>query len=167
MCLGWEEDWISWHFEHMKAVCQDLENILVSCLYLEKFRGREHYKIKKYIEVYRKYIEVYRKHIEVYRKYKYIESIYGRCYKDCVILTVQYFLRQNARIQDLYSIFLKWSYQSHRCIIISDAPKYDIIWTKNSDVFDGFISEVLKYKYWILEAWHKRSGTLRFTQLHF
>ena len=41
--------------------------------------------------------------------------------------------------------------------IISDAPKYDIIWTENSDVIDSFISEILKYKYWILSSWRKRS----------
>ena len=29
---------------------------------------------------------------------------------------------------------------------ISDAPKYDIIWTENSDVIDSFISEILKYE---------------------
>ena len=37
--------------------------------------------------------------------------------------------------------------------IISDAPKYDIIWTENSDVIDSFISEILKYKSWILASW--------------
>ena len=30
--------------------------------------------------------------------------------------------------------------------IVSDAPKYDIIWTESSDVIDSFISEILKYK---------------------
>ena len=30
--------------------------------------------------------------------------------------------------------------------VISDAPKYDIIWTENSDVIDSFISEILKYE---------------------
>ena len=30
--------------------------------------------------------------------------------------------------------------------IISDAPKYDIIWTENSEVIDTFISETLKYE---------------------
>ena len=30
--------------------------------------------------------------------------------------------------------------------IISDAPKYDIIWTENSDVIEHFISEILKYE---------------------
>ena len=30
--------------------------------------------------------------------------------------------------------------------VISDAPKYDIIWSENSDVIDGFISEILKYE---------------------
>ena len=34
--------------------------------------------------------------------------------------------------------------------IISDAPKYDIIWTENNLVIDSFISEILKYKSWIL-----------------
>ena len=36
------------------------------------------------------------------------------------------------------------------CIGLSDAPKYDIIWTENSNVIDSFISEILKYKSWIL-----------------
>ena len=30
--------------------------------------------------------------------------------------------------------------------IISDGPKYDIIWTENSDKVDCFISEILKYE---------------------
>ena len=30
--------------------------------------------------------------------------------------------------------------------IISNAPKYDIIWTENSDMIDSFISEILQYK---------------------
>ena len=47
--------------------------------------------------------------------------------------------------------------------IISDAPKYDIIWTGNSVGIDSFISELLKYKSWILASWHKRSWTERFT----
>ena len=29
---------------------------------------------------------------------------------------------------------------------ISDAPKYDIIWSENSDVIDSFILEILKYE---------------------
>ena len=28
--------------------------------------------------------------------------------------------------------------------IISESPKYDIIWTENSDVIDSFISKILK-----------------------
>ena len=47
--------------------------------------------------------------------------------------------------------------------IISDAPKYDIICTENGDVIDGFISEILLYKSWILASWHKRSWNVRFT----
>ena len=45
--------------------------------------------------------------------------------------------------------------------IISDAPKYDIIWTENSNVIDSFISEIVKYKSWTLASWHKRSLTER------
>ena len=37
-------------------------------------------------------------------------------------------------------------------ICSSDAPKYDIIWTENGDVMDSFISEILKYKSWILAS---------------
>ena len=44
--------------------------------------------------------------------------------------------------------------------IISDAPKYDIIWTENSDVIDSLISEIFKYKSWILASWRKRSWTV-------
>ena len=47
--------------------------------------------------------------------------------------------------------------------IISDVHQYDIIWTENSDMIDSFISEVLKYKSWVLAPWRKRSWTVRFT----
>ena len=33
----------------------------------------------------------------------------------------------------------------------------------HSNVIDSFISEILKYKSWILASWHKRSWTVRFT----
>ena len=33
----------------------------------------------------------------------------------------------------------------------------------HSDVIDSFISEILKYKSWILASWHKRSWNVRFT----
>ena len=36
--------------------------------------------------------------------------------------------------------------------IISDAPKYDIIWTENSDVFESFISEILKYESLVIQS---------------
>ena len=49
--------------------------------------------------------------------------------------------------------------------IIPDAFKYYIIWTENSDVIDSFISEILKYKSWILASWRKRSWTVRFTPI--
>ena len=47
--------------------------------------------------------------------------------------------------------------------IKSDAPKYDIILTEDSDVIDSFISEIVKYKSWIFASWYKRSWTLIFT----
>ena len=47
--------------------------------------------------------------------------------------------------------------------IISDALKYYTIWTENSDMIDNFISEILKYKFWILASWRERSSTVRFT----
>ena len=36
--------------------------------------------------------------------------------------------------------------------IISDAPKYDIIWTENSDAIDSFISEILKYESSVIQS---------------
>ena len=44
--------------------------------------------------------------------------------------------------------------------IMSYLGASDIIY---SDVIDSFISEILKYKSWILASWHKRSWTERFT----
>ena len=35
--------------------------------------------------------------------------------------------------------------------IISDAPKYDIIWIENSDMIDSFISEILKYELSVIQ----------------
>ena len=58
--------------------------------------------------------------------------------------TVQDLLRQDARIQDLYfNIASKMKLSITSLYIISDASKYDIVWTENSDVI---ISEILKYK---------------------
>ena len=36
--------------------------------------------------------------------------------------------------------------------IISDAHKYVIIWTENSDVIDSFISEILKYESSVIQS---------------
>ena len=36
--------------------------------------------------------------------------------------------------------------------IISDAPKYDIIWTENGDVVDISISEILRYELSVIES---------------
>ena len=43
--------------------------------------------------------------------------------------------------------------------IISEAPKYDINWTENSNV--------IEYKSWILASWRKSSWTVRFTPIKY
>ena len=63
-----------------------------------------------------------------------------------VNLTAQDLLPQDTRIQDFYSNISKMKLSITSLDIISDAPKYDIIWTENSNVIDRFISEILKYK---------------------
>ena len=82
-----------------------------------------------------------------------------------VTLTVRGLLRQDARIQDLYFNISKMKLSITSPYIISDAPEYDIIWNEDSDVIDSFISEILRYKSWILVSWRKRSWTVRFTPL--
>ena len=49
--------------------------------------------------------------------------------------------------------------------IISDAPKYDIIWTKNSDVIDSFILEILKYESSVIESLTEKLQAVLFTPL--
>ena len=61
-------------------------------------------------------------------------------------LTVQDLLRQDARIQDLYFNISEMKLSITSLYIISDAPKYDIIWTENSNMIDNFISVIFKYK---------------------
>ena len=92
-------------------------------------------------------------------------SYYSHLIFGGVIFTVQDLLRQDARIQDLYFNISEMKLSITSLYIISDAPKYDIIWTENSDVIDSFISEILKYKSWILASLHNRSWTERFTPL--
>ena len=36
--------------------------------------------------------------------------------------------------------------------IVSDVPKYGIIWTENSDVIDTFNSEILKYEWSVIQS---------------
>ena len=78
-------------------------------------------------------------------------------------LTVQDLSRQDATIKDLYFNISEMKLSITSLYSISDAPKYDIIWTENSDMIDKFISEILKYKSWILAFWRKRFWTVRFT----
>jgi len=78
-------------------------------------------------------------------------------------LAVQDLLCQDARIQDLYfNMFeMKLSITSLFSVqIMSYLGASDIIY---NDVIDSFISEILKYKSWILASWRIRSWTVRFT----
>ena len=63
-----------------------------------------------------------------------------------VNLSVQDLLCQDSKIQDLYFNISEMKLSITSMYIISDAPKYDIIWTENSDVNDSFISGILKYE---------------------
>ena len=83
-----------------------------------------------------------------------------------VNLSVQDLLCQDARIQDLYFNISEMKLSVTSLFIISKAPEYDITWTENSDVIDSFVSEILKYKSWILASWRKISWTVRFTPLN-
>ena len=71
-------------------------------------------------------------------------------------LTVHDLSCQDARIQELYFNISEMKLSITSLYIISDAPKYDIVWTENSHVIDSFISEILKYNSWILASWRKK-----------
>ena len=79
--------------------------------------------------------------------------IYPLCFSKFsgVNLTVQDLLRQDARIQDLYFNIFEMKLSITSLYIISDTPKYDIIWTENSYVIDSLISEILKYGHSVLD----------------
>ena len=67
-------------------------------------------------------------------------------------LTVQDLLRPDARIKDLYFNVCEMKLSITSLYFISDAPKYDIIWTENIDVIDSFIQSVSNtcYTLWTL-----------------
>ena len=67
-------------------------------------------------------------------------------------LTVHDLLCQDARIQDLYFNISEMKLSITSLYIISDAPKYDIIWTENSDMIDGFITDILKYESSVIQS---------------
>ena len=67
-------------------------------------------------------------------------------------LTVQDLLHQDARIQDLYFNISEMKLSITSLHIISDAPKYDIIWSEKSDVIDSFISEIFKYESLVIQS---------------
>ena len=84
-----------------------------------------------------------------------------------VNLMVQDLLRKDARIQDLYFHIseIKLLITSLFSVqIMSYLGAWDMIY---SDVINSFITEILKYKSWILASWHKRSWTERFTPYFF
>ena len=63
-----------------------------------------------------------------------------------VNLTVQDLLCQDAKKQNLYFNISEMKLSITSLYIISEATKYNIIWTENRDVIDSFISEILKYE---------------------
>ena len=71
-------------------------------------------------------------------------------------LLVQDHLWQDARIQDLFFNISEMKLSILSLYIISDAPKYGIIWTENSDVIDSSISEILKYKSSVIQSLTKK-----------
>ena len=73
-----------------------------------------------------------------------------------VNITVQNLLRQDARIQDSYFNIAEMKLSVTSLYIISDVPKYDIIWTEVSDVIDRFISEILKYELSVIQSLTKK-----------
>ena len=64
----------------------------------------------------------------------------------------QGFLVKDSMTDDSYFNFSEMKLSITSLYIISDAPKYDIIWTENSDVIDSFISEILKYESSVIES---------------
>ena len=81
-------------------------------------------------------------------------------------LTVQDLLRQDARIQDLYFNISEMKLSITSLYIISDAHKYDIIWTENSDVIDSFISEILKYEMSVIASSTKKPWAVQYTTIY-
>ena len=67
-------------------------------------------------------------------------------------LTVQDLLRQDTRIQDLYFNISEMKLSITSLYTISDAPKYNNIWTENSNVIDSFISEIFKYEPSVIQS---------------
>ena len=72
--------------------------------------------------------------------------------KTYVNFLLQDLLCQDPRIQDLYFNISEMKLWITSLYAISDAPKYDIIWTEYSDVIDSFISEILKYEWSVIVA---------------
>ena len=78
-------------------------------------------------------------------------------------LTVHDLLRQDARIQDLYFNISEMEVSITSLYIISGAPKYDIIWTENSDVIDSFISVILEYESSVIWSLTEKPKAVLFT----
>ena len=66
--------------------------------------------------------------------------------------TAQGFLAKDSMTDDSYFNFSEMKLSITSLYIISDVPKYDIIWTEKSDVIDGFISEILKYESPVIDS---------------
>ena len=83
-----------------------------------------------------------------------------------VNLTVQDLLHQVARIQDLFFNISEMKLSITSLYNISNVPKYDIIWTENSDVIDCFVSEILKYESSVFVSSTEKPWAVLFTSYY-
>ena len=67
---------------------------------------------------------------------------------------VQDLFRHEAKNQNLYFNITEMKLSVTSLYIISDASKYEIIWTENSNVIDSLISEI-EVQYWTLACSHR------------
>ena len=77
--------------------------------------------------------------------------------------TVQDLLRQDARILDLYFNISEMKLSITSLFLVQVMSYLGASDSVYSDMIDSFISEIMKYKSWILASWRKRSWTVRFT----
>ena len=80
-------------------------------------------------------------------------------------LSVQDLLCQDARIQDLYFNISEMKLSITSLYIIYDAPKYETIWTENSNEIYSFFSEILKYESSVIVCSTEKFWAILFTPI--